>query len=57
MTGKPWLQWMASVAQVQRYAIDVDEWVTVEAGRVLVCDLYPVLIVDGVLRLDGAVRC
>lgn len=56
VAGNQWHQWVASVAQVQRYRIEAGEWVTVEAGRVLVCDLYPALILDGVLRLDGVVR-
>ena len=41
---------------VQRYAIKAGEWITVEDGCVMVCDAMPVLVVDGVLRLDGVLK-
>lgn len=51
-----WNQWTAGAVGVQRYAIAGNEWVTVEAGRVMLCDAMPVLVVDGMLRLDGVVK-
>lgn len=44
-----------TAANLERYCINEGEWVTVEAGFVLVVT-GAVLVVDGVLRLDGAVR-
>lgn len=41
---------------VQRYAIKAGEWITVVDGCLLACDAMPVLIVDGVLRLDGVLK-
>lgn len=51
-----WKQWTAGAVGVQRYAIAAEEWVTVDAGYVMVCDVVPVLVVDGVLRLNGLLK-
>ena len=41
---------------MQRYAILANEWMTVEAGRVMLCSALPVLVVNGVVRLDGVLK-
>ena len=51
MTWKTW-----AAVNLQRYRIEADEWVTVQPGFVMVVDAFAVLIVDGCLRLDGAVK-
>ena len=51
-----WNQWTAGSLSVQRYAVKAHEWITVNDACVLVCDAMPVLIVDGVLRLNGVVK-
>ena len=51
-----WHQWAAGSVSVQRYAIKAGEWVTVDEACVMVCDALPVLVVDGVLRLDGVLK-
>lgn len=51
-----WHQWTAWAVGVQRYAIAAGEWVTVDAGRVVLFDALAVLVVDGVVRLDGVLR-
>ena len=54
--ARSWHQWTAGSVAVQRYAIKAGEWITVEADCVMVCDAMPVLVVDGVLRLDGVLK-
>ena len=51
-----WNQWTAGAVGVQRYEIAVNEWVTVEAGRVMLCNAMPVLVLNGMLRLDGVLK-
>lgn len=55
-TGPSWHKWAAGSVSVQRYAIRAGEWVTVDDACVMVCDALPVLVVDGVLRLDGVLK-
>lgn len=47
---------LTAAANLQRYAVQSGEWVTVDDGFVAVLDAVAVLVVDGVLRLDGAVK-
>jgi|GEM_PF-3768919 len=47
---------LAATTGLERFRVAENEWVTVVAGFVMVLTASPVLIVDGVLRLDGVVR-
>ena len=49
-----WKQWAA--VNLRRVSVGQGEWVTVVAGYCAQCDTVAALVVDGVLRLDGAVR-
>ena len=49
-----WKQWAAG--NLRRVSVGRGEWVTVVAGYCAQCDTVAALVVDGVLRLDGAVR-
>lgn len=46
-----WKIWAAT--NLQRYAIGLNEYVTIQAGFVMVVDTVPLLRVDGCLKLDG----
>ena len=46
---------MGSATGLERWRVLPDEWVTVQAGFVMVI-AGAVLAVDGVVRLDGAVK-
>lgn len=41
---------------LQRYWIPAGEYVTVRPGFVMVVDAFGVIVVDGLLRLDGALK-
>ena len=49
-----WKTWAA--VNLRRVSVASGEWVTVVAGYCAQCDTVAALVVDGVLRLDGAIR-